>query len=199
MVVFYYFLKLFIIIFRKPLLIAILRLIDISFLPKKINISCASDDNSKYRLISKVRLRTLYKQSKFNKTQFVCPTDSFSLFPTEFLPDIVFKSNILYTPLRSKMKSAVRIPLGLGRIYTQQPWSTALRAALSHSLLLESRILRYVLQSSYDLFDRKDTTSFWNYQTLGAKCYCPSEQRPCRDGSLWFPRQDHDRKPVRQR
>ena len=37
MVVFYYFLKLFIIIFRKPLLVAILRLIEISFLPKKIN------------------------------------------------------------------------------------------------------------------------------------------------------------------
>ena len=119
LVVFYLFLKLFIIILRKPLLVAILRLIEISFLPKNINISCASDDNSKYRLISKVRLRTLYKQSKFNKTQFVCPTDSFSLFPTEFLPDIVFKSNILYTPLRSKMKSAVRIPLGLGRINTQ--------------------------------------------------------------------------------
>jgi hypothetical protein len=28
---------------------------------------------------------------------------------------IVFKSYSLYTPLRSKIKSAVRIPLGLGR------------------------------------------------------------------------------------
>ena len=41
--------------------------------------------------------------------------------------------------------------------------------ALSNSLLPVSRILKYVLQSSYDLFDRKGTTSFWNYQTLDAK------------------------------
>ena len=59
----------------------------------------------------------------------VWPTDSSRRFMTEAFPWIVFKSYILYTPLFSKIKSAVRMPLGLGRIYTLLPWATAFRAA----------------------------------------------------------------------
>ena len=55
----FYFLKLFIIIRRKPLLVARLRFTDIVFLPVNIKTSDASDDISKYLFISVVRLRTL--------------------------------------------------------------------------------------------------------------------------------------------
>ena len=40
---------------------------------------------------------------------------TYNTLSTELLPDIVLRSNILYTPFRSKIKSAVRIPLGFGR------------------------------------------------------------------------------------
>ena len=55
----FYFLKLFIIIRRKPLLVARLRFTDIVFLPVNIKTSEASDDISKYLFISVVRFRTL--------------------------------------------------------------------------------------------------------------------------------------------
>ena len=55
--VIYYFRKLFIIIFRKPLLLAILRLIEISLLPENIKTSTALGDISKWCLISSVILR----------------------------------------------------------------------------------------------------------------------------------------------
>ena len=40
---------------------------------------------------------------------------------------------------------------------------------------------------------------FGTTKLLEQKVYCPSEQRPCRHGSIRFPRQDDDRKPVRGR
>ena len=49
--------KLFIIIFKNPLLVAMLRLIDISLFPENINTSMASGEISKCRLISSVILR----------------------------------------------------------------------------------------------------------------------------------------------
>lgn len=52
-----YFRKLFIIILRNPLLLAMLRLMDISLLPKNIKTSIASGDISKWCLISSVMLR----------------------------------------------------------------------------------------------------------------------------------------------
>lgn len=59
----FYFLKLFIIIRRKPLLVARLRFTDIVFLPVNIKTSEASDDISKYLFISVVRFRTLYTEA----------------------------------------------------------------------------------------------------------------------------------------
>ena len=54
---FFYLRKLFIIIFRKPLLVAIFRLMEISLLPVNIKTSTAPGDISKCRLISSVILR----------------------------------------------------------------------------------------------------------------------------------------------
>ena len=91
----YFLRKLFIIIFKKPLLQAMLRLTEISLLPENIKTSTALGDISKWCLISSVMLRMPYVHFKFSNTLLVWPIDSLSRLPMEFLPTIVFRSNIL--------------------------------------------------------------------------------------------------------